>query len=468
MSIVILPAAALFVSYGTASGLTAPTVPPPQGIQGHDDHVPLFLMSRTQTETPVLTQRYSVLGGMRPGIRRYNMFWSSFEPTTSTANARKCDPGFELHPNRSEDGMAWNRFHCYRTSQLRAFDLLFRLDRTIGAQGAAILYSAPAWAIEPNCTGFVFGKDVIKGGCVPRDDALGDFEDFVTLLASRYSPHLKHYIVWNEVASAGWMDCSPHTPNRAGPDGTSTLTDNEFEFWVNKYAELMKRTDTAVARQAPQEGFMIWASNDRRWERPRQADGDPLHVGVRPFLDRLWLKLKTNFSWSLAVHPYDPGNPMDDSEMAPGHHPQAYTFATLDVVREYQRAQVRAVGGVDPDSTKGKMFTWLFPSEQGWPFPDCCTDRVRARNICYSHALACSQLQVIGVTHNFFQDDLGGSEQGGQDYGLIPGNISMTLSNGSGYVSVVQCARVQGSLRISLGNRKMRGAAIPISKKKRH
>ena len=39
-----------------------------------------------------------------------------------------------------------------------------------------------AWAIEPNCTGFVFGKDSIKGGCVPRQDALDDFEDYVNLL----------------------------------------------------------------------------------------------------------------------------------------------------------------------------------------------------------------------------------------------------------------------------------------------
>ena len=40
---------------------------------------------------------------------------------------------------------------------------------------------------------------------------------------------------------------------------------------------------------------------------------------------------------------------------------------------------------------------------------------------------------MLGVTHNYFQDSPGGSEQGGQDYGLIAGNISSDLSNGTGY-----------------------------------
>ena len=412
----------------------APTVPLPQGLQGHDDeNWPMRLMSKTQSETPAFTQRYAALGKMQPGIRRYNMFWGGFEPTPSTATARMCATGYELHPRGAGDMEGFSRFHCYHTAQLRSFDLVFKLDQAIGAQGAAILYSAPAWAIEPNCTGFTFGKDVIKGGCVPRDDTMPDFEDFVNLLASRFSPHLKHYIVWNEVASAGWMDCSPHTPNRAGPGGALLLTDAEFDFWVSKYANLMRRTDRAVAQNQPREGYMIWASNDRLWERPKQRDGQTLHTGVKPFLDRLWPKLGANFSWNLAVHPYDPGNPMDDGEMAPGHYPQAYTFATLDVVVAYQRAQVKRIANLDPDSARGKSLTWLYASEQGWPSPACCDDRIRARNICFAHGLAASLPQVIGVTHNFFQDNPGGSEQGGQDYGLIAGNISGTLSNGTGY-----------------------------------
>lgn len=154
----------------------------------------------------------------------------------------------------------------------------------------------------------------------------------------------------------------------AGPDGSNTLTDAQFEFWVSKYAELVKRTAAACKRQS--QGFMIWTSNDRLWERPNQADGEPLHTGVRPFLDKLWPKLgASNFTWSLAVHPYDAGNPMDDHEFDTGYHPQAYTFASLNHVVEYQKKQVRAIGGLDPDSEGAQGFQWLYASEQGWPSP---------------------------------------------------------------------------------------------------
>ena len=40
---------------------------------------------------------------------------------------------------------------------------------------------------------------------------------------------------------------------------------------------------------------------------------------------------------------------------------------------------------------------------------------------------------VVGVTHNYFHDNPGGSEQGGQDYGLIAGNITANFSNAAGY-----------------------------------
>ena len=200
--------------------LLAPGVPFPQGLQGHDDE---NWPAQLAHDPDALNARYKALGAMQPGIRRYNMFWSTFESVQSAAAPMQCPAGTELHPSGA-DRKSFHRYHCYRTQQLQQFDQIFKLDESIGAQGGGIFYSAPAWAIEKNCTGFVFGKDVIKGGCAPRDDAMDDYEDFINLVAQRYSPHLKHYIVWNEVASAGWMDCSPHTPNRAGPNGESTLT----------------------------------------------------------------------------------------------------------------------------------------------------------------------------------------------------------------------------------------------------
>ena len=59
-----------------------------------------------------------------------------------------------------------------------------------------------------------------RNGCAPTVDTRDDFEDFVAFLTRRYSnttagPVLRHVVVWNEVASAGWMDCSGQgVPNR--------------------------------------------------------------------------------------------------------------------------------------------------------------------------------------------------------------------------------------------------------------
>lgn len=134
-----------------------------------------------------------------------------------------------------------------------------------------------------------------------------------------------------------------------------------------------------------------------------------------------------------AFSPVTPGNPMDGDEFADGHHPKAYTFATVHHVAEYARRQLAKLKpGVDPDSAGGRPFTLLFASEQGWPFPSCCDNVKRGRNICYAHALAADTPAMVAVTHNFFQDNPAGSEQGGQDYGLIPGNVSGDLSNGPG------------------------------------
>lgn len=153
---------------------------------------------------------------------------------------------------------------------------------------------------------------------------MDDFEDFVLFLVRRWSPRtLRHLVVWNEVASAMWMDMQPLTPIMAGPGGSSPLTDAQFDLWVSKYADLMIRSASAVRTAGLSDAVMLWTSNDRLWERPTQREGDPLHTGVKNFNDRLWPKLvAANVTWGTAVHPYDPCNPYDAHEFAPGYHPQ--------------------------------------------------------------------------------------------------------------------------------------------------
>ena len=261
-------------------GDIAPGLPRPQALQGHDDeNYPIgFVPGPDGVAAPGLAKRYANLAPLKPGIRRYNIWWNSFEsnarPSAPTAaqltrgGATPCPAGTVQTPANASDGAArgYHRFHCYREATLKRWDTILAADQAIGAQNAAILYAAPRWAIHPNCTGFTFGTP-LRIGCAPwapdarggRAAALDDYEDYVTLLAERWLKPtlgnarglgLRHWVVWNEVASCGWFDNSPLVPNRAGPGGADPLTPAQFDFVVATYAALVRRTASAVARQA--------------------------------------------------------------------------------------------------------------------------------------------------------------------------------------------------------------------------
>jgi hypothetical protein len=251
-------------------------------------------------------------------------------------------------------------------------------------------YSPPDFYRHANCTGFQFGDYVFKGGCVPLPEHMGDFEDFVRMLLAEYGPLLRHLVVWNEVASAAWMDCSPVVPNQWNPDGSSPLTPPQLAYWVAQYAALLRATAAAVRSLNRTDSTMVYTSNDRIWDAPappaHPTPADRLHVGGKDFNDLLWEMLfpsnstrgssSTNNShrhsssggggsssssnanhnhnhnstdvthadpdqlvWSMAVHPYDSGNPMDATDFdAP---PRAYTFASLDGVDDYVVGQLQ-------------------------------------------------------------------------------------------------------------------------------
>ena len=122
----------------------------PQALQGHDDeNYPMSLLSNPT----VLKARYAALGKMKPGIRRYNMFWSSFElaPSITTPNATHCPTGSLLTPASEEQraALGYHRFHCYANGQMEAFDTIFAMDAAIGAQNGAILHGHCAFRFPP-------------------------------------------------------------------------------------------------------------------------------------------------------------------------------------------------------------------------------------------------------------------------------------------------------------------------------
>lgn len=231
------------------TGPLKPGVPQPQALQGHDDHVTARMLNSSQLPTPALLQRYNVVATMTPGIRRYNLFWNTFETVPSQPTPFECPAGSRLVPATQADRqrLGYERFHCYSESALAGTKTQFRLDNLTGAQGAGILYSAPAFYRHPNCTGFPFGKGIVeKGGCVPQPQHMGDYADYVRTMLTEFGFYLRHLVVWNEVASAAWMDSSPTLPNRAGPNGSNPLTPDQFKTWVTTYATLLRRTNEAV------------------------------------------------------------------------------------------------------------------------------------------------------------------------------------------------------------------------------
>jgi hypothetical protein len=69
------------------------------------------------------TVRYATMAhDLRPGVRRYNAFWSAFEgpvPSSPTPMA-SCPPGYTATPANETDRVArgYRRFHCYHDAQL--------------------------------------------------------------------------------------------------------------------------------------------------------------------------------------------------------------------------------------------------------------------------------------------------------------------------------------------------------------
>lgn len=267
---------------------------------------------------------------------------------------------------------------------------------------------------------------------MPRDDAMDDWSDYVNLLAERYSPQLAHYVIWNEVASSGWMDMSPILPNRY--DGVHQYTDAQMEVLTAKYADMLLRADAALRQHT--RGAMLWVSQDHNWDNWAKVGqkwmnaGAVMHVNVRPFLDHLWPKVGINISWGVAVHPYDDGDPRHDLTAS-----GVFTFATLNkVVQAYQDAQLGSVARVPPQGVSAQPQRLMYASEQGWPHSKTMNDTVRARNICFAQQLSMQQ-GLVAVTHNYFHQTPSDAPQGGQWFGLVPDTVFGNLTNAAGSVT---------------------------------
>lgn len=80
---------------------------------GHDDENYPFALLDQNLDSPQLSARYSALGKMKPGIRRYNMFWSSMELVPSSEAPMQCPQGQILVPSDPQQKLEQGYVHRF-------------------------------------------------------------------------------------------------------------------------------------------------------------------------------------------------------------------------------------------------------------------------------------------------------------------------------------------------------------------
>eukprot|EP01084_Bolivina_argentea_P015807 29622_1 len=411
----------------------------PRQVQGITDEIYSdYLFQHGQIKT--LQQRYNAeLNDINIGTRRYNFNWASIEPNPPSPNisslpCNSTNDNYIIVPLNEQDRInrGYNNYHCYSKSVMKKYDTFLSLDKSIDVVSGAIMYYSPPWARYHGCTGFPWHGSDYKYGCVPREDAMNDWMDFCNFIGERYNGSnttnlnkLSYFVMWNEVGSAGWMDYSPILPNRY--NSSNPINSTQIEMWQKKYVDIFTFCRNGLHERS-RRGMLPFVSTDHFWDMPQnQTNGNTLLIGEKLIIDGMWKYIGIDIDWSIAVHPYDNGDPENNL----WDKKSIYTFDTLYHVIEYQQEQLKNVVNVNENGWNNRPQQILWASEQGWPYNNqTMNDTLRARNICFAQNLSLELgQQMISVTHNHFQN----SPTSGNSFGLLPISIDATLSNATGY-----------------------------------
>lgn len=348
------------------------------------------------------------------GVKQYGIWWGYLEASgqLSTATATTCPAGYSLYPkNESERAqLGYHRYHCYKDVYIANFDRFFSEDAQYGLQVSAVLWNAPRIYRDPRCTSVPsWAAEPSLSGCVPRDDAMDDYEDYVNFLASRYNGGVRgkidYFVVWNEVEAAESFDYYPTVPN------TGVLTQAQVDLWTHKYADMMRRAHTAVARHMT--STMILASTHSRWEPKQSGAAEKAQIGSRAVLEGLWRDLGIGIEWAVAVHPY--GDPVVDTEPA-----DSYLFANLQrKVVDFATARLRALGITNPDRYPQNYIAATEQSPFNIDQPDLT---YRAKQLCMQHDTALKIPNLLYVVNNHFYQSTSTDK-----FGIIPYTVSQDL-----------------------------------------
>jgi len=418
-----------FKNYLVANGLCLP--PNKQGITDQDyGDAPIGLGAYSpQEKDDILNSRYGVFKNqINAGMRIYNFWWNFVEHSTHVAKpllseVSSCAGGYTRIPfdENEKNLFGFKKFRCISVEALKKMDQLLGLDKVHGMQSAVVLYSAPKKYINSSCEKYVHLGTM---GCVPRDDSMDDYEDYVRVLATRYNGDCKlescknlnprgtkisHYVVWNEVDHSIW--------NRDGNlsfDISQGLNTIKLQKIMDKYTALLKHTHNALKGNIT--GAMIYASFTANMQGPGLSYGG-VHIGVYNVLEYIWNKVGLSIPWSIAFHPYGERGKIDQN------------VNYLEDLLKYQRGKLEVATAKNYQELELKEYPqmYIFLSEQGHyrdPKVESDLDSA-AKYICLVHK---RQYQfadfMIGSTHNYFystedENSANGCYLQGACYGLI-------------------------------------------------
>ncbi|MES2743356.1 MAG: DUF5722 domain-containing protein [Pseudomonadota bacterium] len=419
-TLVLSLAGALAVSGGAVAGDISNGYVAPVGKQGIND------VQYSDAYPGNLDARYQKFTEIGLSSKIYNVWWSGLESSTpSSSQPINCPNSYQLVPANNAERVAqgYHRYRCLSSPQIAQWDRIFRRDADNGIQSAVVLWSSPTQYRYPSCNGFAWDGGRLYEGCVPRNDAMEDWEDYVNFLANRYRAggehgKISHFVIWNEAASGGWFDYSPVVRTN-----TRSLSDQELQTWIEKYVNMMKTAHRAIGRHTS--GVLMHASLDKLWQNPGASD--PTHIGSKILLDGIWARLGTSIDWSVAIHPY--GDPVEE----PGDNTN---FQNVAILSGYQRDQLAARGVSDPQSMPQFKF---IASEQGWQRYEGLD--IQARNICEAHAISSRSPSLIAQMHNYFQEL---QVDNANSYGLVPLSAGRDLGQADG-VATFDAYRATGT-----------------------
>ncbi|KAL3132339.1 hypothetical protein ABBQ32_008917 [Trebouxia sp. C0010 RCD-2024] len=417
------------------SGSTATSYSMNANKMGLDDQA--FILYEALDQATLAARNKKLQQDMAPSVHRYNMFWNSFESSSSIPSDSpiSCERGYHMVPSDSSglkaNGGLYNRYRCISLGQEKQTQKLLQADAAIGWESAAIVWCAPVYARDPACLGQPQGSiesspdeysdayanftdtqtaisslisdqlpvliesyqgldNSTEGGivtesaldssgcsCVPTDEFMPDFQDFMAYLGDKTNQgtaRWDHYIVWNECANAFWTDMSPRI------DVTKVVTPEGQKIWVDVYANMIKLAQAVVQQPA-----LVYVSTDRWWGVPPVLTKWKIgraHMGTQNLLLGLWDALGLETEWSLVVHVY---GGIDSNEMnGENGIVNAYGWPTLYIVAAWQQQQLEAAIAATPgtsytvDNAPQRI---VAATEQGWEASQT-DDATRAKWMC--------------------------------------------------------------------------------------